>query len=79
MYKKYQVNGDLGNHIKITNGDVDTVYAHCKTIYVSEGEKITQGQSIGEVGSTGNSTGPHLHFEVRKEGRYVNPDLILDF
>lgn len=76
---KYQVSGDLGNHIKIINGDVSTVYAHCKAIYVKEGESIKQGQKIGEVGSTGNSTGPHLHFEVRKEGRYVDPDLILDF
>ncbi len=56
-----------------------TVYAHCKTIYVKEGEKITQGQQLGEVGSTGNATGPHLHFEIRKDNRYVNPDLILNF
>lgn len=56
-----------------------TVYAHCKTIYVKKGDTITQGQAIGEVGSTGNVTGPHLHFEIRKENRYVNPDLILDF
>ena len=56
-----------------------TVYAHCKTIYVEKGDAIKQGQSIGEVGSTGNSTGPHLHFEIRKENRYVDPDLILEF
>ena len=56
-----------------------TVYAHCKTIYVKEGEKITQGQQLGEVGATGNATGPHLHFEIRKDNRYVNPDLILNF
>ncbi|MBQ2916851.1 MAG: M23 family metallopeptidase [Clostridia bacterium] len=73
------MNGDLGNHFKIVNGDVMTVYAHCKTIYVKEGEKIIQGQNIGEVGSTGNSTGPHLHFEIRKNNRYVNPDLVLKF
>ena len=71
--------GDLGNHIKIVDGDVMTVYAHCKTIYVKQGEQITQGQQIGEVGSTGNTTGPHLHFEIRKENRYVDPDLILKF
>lgn len=75
----YQMSGDLGNHIKITNGDVSTVYAHCRTIYVKKEDKIKQGQNIGEVGSTGNSTGPHLHFEIRKEERYVDPDLILDF
>ncbi len=71
--------GDLGNHIKIVNDDVMTVYAHCKTIYVKAGDTITQGQTIGEVGSTGNVTGPHLHFEIRKENRYVDPDLILQF
>lgn len=79
LYKKYRVSGDLGNHIKIVNGDVMTVYAHCKTIYVKQGDSISQGQAIGEVGSTGNATGPHLHFEIRKENRYVDPDLILDF
>ncbi len=56
-----------------------TVYAHCKKIYVKKGDKIKQGQAIGEVGATGNATGPHLHFEIRKENRYVNPDLILNF
>ena len=71
--------GDLGNHVKIINGDVMTVYAHCKSIYVKKGEYIEQGKEIGEVGSTGNSTGPHLHFEIRKDGRYVDPDLILKF
>ena len=71
--------GDYGNHVKIMNGDVMTLYAHCKTIYVKQGDEITQGQQIGEVGSTGNVTGPHLHFEIRKENRYVNPDLILKF
>ena len=79
IVEKVSSEGDLGNHIKITNGDVSTVYAHCKTIYVKEGENVNQGQQIGEVGSTGNSTGPHLHFAIKKEGRYVDPDLILKF
>lgn len=56
-----------------------TLYAHCKKIYVKEGDKITQGQQIGETGSTGNVTGPHLHFEIRKNNEYVDPDLILSF
>lgn len=79
IVEKVSSEGDLGNHLKITNGDIATVYAHCKTIYVKEGQQISQGEQIGEVGSTGNSTGPHLHFEIKKEGRYVDPDLILDF
>ena len=79
IVEKVSGEGDLGNHLKITNGDIATVYAHCKTIYVKEGQQISQGEQIGEVGSTGNSTGPHLHFEIKKEGRYVDPDLILKF
>ncbi|MBQ3145591.1 MAG: M23 family metallopeptidase [Clostridia bacterium] len=79
VVEKVSSEGDLGNHLKITDGNVSTVYAHCKTIYVKEGQKINQGEQIGEVGSTGNSTGPHLHFEIKKEGRYVDPDLILKF
>lgn len=71
--------GDLGNHFSIVSDDVATVYAHCSKIYVKEGDKISQGQKIGEVGSTGNSTGPHLHFEIKKDNRYVDPDLILEF
>ena len=70
--------GDYGNHIKITSGNLTTLYAHCYTIYVSEGQEIVQGQEIAEVGSTGNSTGPHLHFEIRYEDRYVDPELILE-
>lgn len=68
-----------GNHVKILNNDVMTLYAHCKTIYVKEGDTIKQGQAIAEVGSTGNVTGAHLHFEVRKDNRYVNPDLLIAF
>lgn len=71
--------GTYGNHIFIQEGDVITVYAHCKKLYVQEGDKVIQGQQIGEVGATGNATGPHLHFEIRKSGRIVNPELILQF
>ena len=71
--------GSYGNHIYIQNGDVTTLYAHCKTIYVNTGDMITQGQQIGEVGSTGKATGPHLHFEIRKLDRVVNPEYILAF
>ena len=71
--------GNYGNHVKITNGDVSTLYAHCSKIYVKEGDYITQGQEIAEVGATGNVTGPHLHFEIRRNNEYVDPDLILEF
>ena len=71
--------GSYGNHVYIQNNDVLTIYAHCKTIYVKEGDNISQGQKIGEVGQTGNATGPHLHFEVRKNNRVVNPEYILSF
>ena len=68
-----------GNHIYIENGDDTTIYAHCKTIYIKEGATVKQGEKIGEVGETGNATGPHLHFEIRKSGRIVNPEYILEF
>lgn len=70
--------GDYGNHLKIQINDVIIVYAHCNKLYVKEGDVITQGQEIAEVGNTGNTTGPHLHFEVRYQDRYVNPQLILE-
>jgi murein DD-endopeptidase MepM/ murein hydrolase activator NlpD len=53
--------------------DYVTLYAHLDRILVSEGEIVGQGQVIGTVGSTGNSTGPHLHFEIRDFGRLTNP------
>ncbi len=71
--------GDYGNHIKIQKDDVITLYAHCDKIYVTEGQEIVQGQELGEVGATGNVTGAHLHFEVRKNENLVNPDDLLDF
>ena len=70
--------GDYGKHLKIQISDVVIVYAHCSKLYVNEGDTIKQGQEIAEVGSTGNATGPHLHFEVRYQDRYVNPQLILE-
>lgn len=71
--------GGYGNHLYIEKDDVITLYAHCSKIYVKEGDTITQGQQIGEVGHTGNTTGPHLHFEIRKANRLVNPEYILTF
>ena len=70
--------GDYGNHLKIQVGDVIVVYAHCNALYVKQGENVKQGQEIAEVGATGNATGPHLHFEIRYQDRYVNPQLIME-
>lgn len=66
--------GSFGNMIVITHGNgVQTYYAHCSSLYVSAGTQVTQGQTIATVGSTGNSTGPHLHLEVRVNGVAYNP------
>lgn len=72
-------NSEYGKFIKITNGDIMTVYAHCKKLKVKVGDKIKLGQTIATVGSTGNSTGPHLHFEIRYKNRYINPEYVIDF
>lgn len=71
--------GAYGNHLKIQIENVVIIYAHCLSLEVNEGDEVYQGQVIAKVGSTGNSTGPHLHFEIRKEDRYVDPSFILDF
>lgn len=66
--------GAYGKLIVITHANgVQTYYAHCNSISVSTGQKVSSGQKIGAVGSTGNSTGPHLHLEVRVNGIAYNP------
>ena len=70
--------GDYGKHLKIQIGEVSIIYAHCNNLYVKQGEKVVQGQEIAEVGTTGNSTGPHLHFEIRVHERTVDPQNILE-
>lgn len=70
--------GDYGNHLKIQIGEVSIIYAHCNILYVKQGDKIKQGQEIAEVGTTGNSTGPHLHFEIRISERTIDPQTILE-
>ncbi|HIW84036.1 MAG TPA: peptidoglycan DD-metalloendopeptidase family protein [Candidatus Dorea gallistercoris] len=66
--------GNAGNMIIINHGNgLQTYYMHCQQIYVTAGQKVSKGQNIASVGSTGNSTGPHLHFQVMSGGTPVNP------
>jgi len=70
--------GGYGNYTCIDHGnDLATCYAHQSAVEVSLGEWVTRGQEIGRVGSTGYSTGPHLHFEVRLDGETVDPQTYL--
>ena len=63
-----------GNLIIIDHGNgITTYYGHCSKLYKKEGQKVKAGDVIAAVGNTGNSTGSHLHFEIRKNGVYVNP------
>ncbi len=64
----------MGNYIMINHGDsLYSIYMHASALYVSKGDVVSKGQKIAAVGSTGRSTGPHLHFGVRLNGEYVSP------
>ena len=66
--------GSMGNYIMIDHGSgLYTIYMHCSALYVSKGQSVSKGQNIAAVGSTGRSTGPHLHFGVRLNGNYTSP------
>lgn len=67
-------NGGYGNCVIVDLGNgISAVYAHLSAINVSSGETVSGGQTVGAVGSTGNSTGPHLHFEIRQYGQAISP------
>lgn len=76
---KAQTDVAYGKYIIIQTDNIKTLYAHCSKLNVKVGQKIKQGQTIAYVGSTGYSTGPHLHFEIRYNDRFVNPEDILKF
>ncbi|MBQ7564423.1 MAG: peptidoglycan DD-metalloendopeptidase family protein [Lachnospiraceae bacterium] len=64
----------MGNYVMIDHGDgLYTIYMHASKLLVSEGQLVVRGEQIAKVGSTGRSTGPHLHFGVRLDGEYVSP------
>ena len=66
--------GNAGNLLVVSHGNgLLTYYMHCNAIYVSAGQKVSRGQNVAAVGTTGNSTGPHLHFQVMLNGTPVNP------
>ena len=66
--------GGYGNVVIIDHGNgLETRYAHCATLTVQAGDNVPEGAVVGTVGSTGRSTGPHLHFEVRENGIATNP------
>jgi murein DD-endopeptidase MepM/ murein hydrolase activator NlpD len=66
--------GDYGLAVELSHGDgMTTLYAHASELLVQDGERVTRGQVIARVGQTGRTTGPHLHLEVRKENRPMDP------
>lgn len=70
-------NGTYGKSVTIESGDLKTIYAHCSSVLVKKGKQIKTGENIAKVGMTGNATGPHLHFEIRYQGRFVNPEDVI--
>ena len=70
--------GSYGNFVKIKNSDYTYLYAHLNEVKVQKNETITQGQTVAFSGSTGQSTGPHLHFERYKGDELTDPEFVLE-
>lgn len=75
--KDSDYSNSYGNYTIVSFEDFEFLYAHMDKSYVSTGEKINQGEKIGLMGSTGQVTGVHLHFEVKKDGKYMDPFFIV--
>lgn len=74
VYARFSADGWLGFRVVIAHGSgLQTAYNHMSDIYVEEGESVSRGQMIGQVGSTGNSTGPHVHYQVYQGSQHANP------
>ena len=70
---------DRGLHIQIDHGNgYITSYSHLQKTYVRKGELVKKGEAIGTVGSSGNSTGPHIHYEILKDNTPVDPELFIE-
>lgn len=79
VVKMENLKWDYGRAVYIDHGNgLITLYAHMGKVFVEEGEKITTKMPVGEVGLTGRTTGPHLHFELRKDNNAINPLPFLD-
>ena len=77
-YAKHGYNGGYGNLVVVRHfNGLETYYAHHWSLLVDEGDTVSAGDGIGIIGSTGHSTGPHLHFEVRLLGVPINPETIV--
>jgi len=70
--------GGYGNLVIVSHGDAEYYYAHASALIARVGDVVTPGQLIARVGATGNVTGPHLHFEIRVDGRAIDPLPILE-
>jgi len=79
VIKVESLEDSYGTYVKIQNENIITTYAHCSTIEVNEGDVVEQGSIIAYSGNTGNTTGPHLHFEISIDDRFVDPGFLLTY